>query len=307
MLHPAGQPTTLARRESLAPSFRSEVPSTTGGNSVYQDAESGASFASSQATFRKSETLDSESFADAQMGLGSNEHSSNDLTSVPGQPPLGPAAASAAPSNAEVPTSNASAPHAQATPRPTPTGTMTSNPSTIRPTVLPTANPSPSASEKETKSSVDEKRTVPAATKKSKKKDKDDKGEEVIVDELSTVTNERWRKVLQDQMYVDPPSLLALAAAFNFRRRRPVLASYKLPLTSALSCTPKHPVTSRSARPPASSELRSGSLSPLLRTVCNANPTLLLRRASGSFSASPPSLSSSSMPSEFSPPSSLVS
>lgn len=218
MLHPAGQPSTLARRESLAPSFRSEVPSTTGGNSVYQDAESGASFASSQATFRKSETLDSESFADAQMGLGSNEHSSNDLTSVAGQPHLGAATAGAAPSNAEVPTSNASAPHAQATPRPTPTGTMTSNPSTIRLTVLPTTTPSPSASEKETKSSVDEKRTVPAATKKSKKKDdKDDKGEEVIVDELSNVTNERWRKVLQDQMYVDPLRYL--------RSRLPVISA----------------------------------------------------------------------------------
>lgn len=193
---------SLNRRESIPASFRSEYTSATGGNSVYADPE--GSFAGSQATIQRSVTDDS--FADANEGLASLQTSQQDLT-FPGPPKAAAATA------ADRPTATSASPDqasALATPVATPSGTFSSNPSTIRATVLPPA-PSPTGSGEKatttTSNSLDEKRASGPARSVEKKGKKGKKGgdetpkdEEIVVDELDQVKDERWRQVLNDQM-----------------------------------------------------------------------------------------------------------
>ena len=198
--HLAVRASDLHRRESGAASFRSEYTSATGGNSVYESAAEG-SFAGSRATLDTLQPSASErSFNEAQSHINP---SSQDLTlQQPATDLPPPIAGGALPAQHGVDASTSSA-SAQSSAGQTPTGTVTSYPSTIRPTVLPKLSPASS----ETKArSHDEKRDADSGevsekgklSKKGEEMENED-ADEVIVDEMAGLP-EDYRKVLQEQM-----------------------------------------------------------------------------------------------------------
>lgn len=178
---------SLDRRTSGAASFRSEYTSATGGNSVYESAAEG-----SRTTLNTLQPSESErSFPEAQSGLGARDPSNQDLTMhALAQEPSTPVVSDSQHEGTDASTARASA-------EPTPTGTLASHPSTIRPTVIP--RPSPATSD--TKKSDDEKRDTSSAEKNDELDLENEAADETIVKEMAGLP-EDYRKVLQAQMSV---------------------------------------------------------------------------------------------------------